>query len=68
VQAWIKALTGDEFHDFAGSVVVHAVGGWIALPAVLLLGARAQPLSQRWRDVGAPAVAAFLSSPWARGF
>jgi ammonium transporter, Amt family len=40
VQAWIKATTGEEFHDFAGSVVVHAVGGWIALPAVLLLGAR----------------------------
>ncbi len=40
IQAWIKALTGEEFHDFAGSVVVHAVGGWIALPAVLLLGAR----------------------------
>ena len=40
VQAWIKGLTGEEFHDFAGSVVVHAVGGWIALPAVLLLGAR----------------------------
>jgi Amt family ammonium transporter len=40
VQAWIKAATGDEFHDFAGSVVVHAMGGWIALPAVLLLGAR----------------------------
>jgi Amt family ammonium transporter len=41
VQAWIKATTGHEFHDFAGSVVVHAVGGWLALPAVLLLGARA---------------------------
>ena len=41
VQAWIKALTGEEFHDFAGSVVVHAVGGWLALPAVILLGARA---------------------------
>jgi Amt family ammonium transporter len=40
IQAWIKALTGEEFHDFAGSVVVHAVGGWIALPAVILLGAR----------------------------
>ena len=33
-----QALTGEVFHDFAGSVVVHAVGGWIALPAVLLLG------------------------------
>ena len=41
VQAWIKTATGEEFHDFAGSVVVHAVGGWLALPAVLLLGARA---------------------------
>ena len=40
VQAWIKSVTGDEFHDFAGSVVVHAMGGWIALPAVVLLGAR----------------------------
>ena len=41
IQGWIKALTGEEFHDFAGSIVVHAVGGWIALPAVILLGARA---------------------------
>ena len=40
IQAWIKGLTGEELHDFAGSIVVHAVGGWIALPAVLLLGAR----------------------------
>jgi Amt family ammonium transporter len=49
VQAWLKVVTGDEFHDFAGSVVVHAVGGWIALPAVLLLGAR----SNRYRKDGA---------------
>jgi len=48
VQAWLKGLTGAEFHDFAGSVVVHAVGGWIALPAVLLLGAR----SNRYRKDG----------------
>ena len=41
VQAWIKLATGEEFHDFAGSIVVHAVGGWLALPAVILLGARA---------------------------
>ena len=40
IQTWIKDLTGDEFHDFAGSIVVHAVGGWLALPAILLLGAR----------------------------
>jgi len=49
VQAWIKAVTGDEFHDFAGSVVVHAVGGWVALGAVILLGAR----SNRYRKDGA---------------
>jgi len=40
VQAWLEAAAGAKFHDFAGSVVVHAVGGWIALAAVLLLGAR----------------------------
>jgi Amt family ammonium transporter len=48
VQAWIKNLTGAEFHDFAGSVVVHAVGGWLALTAVVLLGAR----SNRYRKDG----------------
>ena len=41
VQPWLEATTGAEFHDFAGSVVVHAVGGWIALMAVILLGPRA---------------------------
>ena len=40
IQGWIQATTGAPFHDFAGSVVVHAVGGWIALAAVLLLGPR----------------------------
>jgi len=40
VQDWLAHAFGAGFHDFAGSVVVHAVGGWIALPAVLLLGAR----------------------------
>ncbi|NOY63650.1 MAG: ammonium transporter [Gammaproteobacteria bacterium] len=39
-QAWLEAQFGAQFHDFAGSIVVHAVGGWIALAAVLLLGAR----------------------------
>ena len=49
IQAWIKDTTGAEFHDFAGSVVVHAVGGWIGLVAVLLLGPRAN----RYRKDGA---------------
>ena len=40
IQDWLKASFGVEFHDFAGSVVVHAMGGWIALSAVMLLGAR----------------------------
>ena len=40
IQAWIGETFGAEFHDFAGSIVVHAMGGWIALAAVLLLGAR----------------------------
>ena len=40
MQAWLEAQFGAGFHDFAGSVVVHAMGGWIALGAVLLLGAR----------------------------
>ncbi len=49
LQGWIKGLTGFEFHDFAGSVVVHAMGGWIGLVAVLLLGAR----RNRYRKDGA---------------
>jgi Amt family ammonium transporter len=40
IQAALNTMFGAEFHDFAGSVVVHAFGGWAALPAVLLLGAR----------------------------
>ncbi|WP_120511566.1 ammonium transporter [Photobacterium salinisoli] len=40
LQAWFESQFGAVFHDFAGSVVVHAVGGWIALVAVMLLGMR----------------------------
>lgn len=39
-QTLMGATFGAKFHDFAGSVVVHAMGGWIALAAVILLGAR----------------------------
>lgn len=46
VQGWLEASFGAPFHDFAGSVVVHAVGGWLALGAVLMLGAR----RGRYRD------------------
>ena len=40
IQSKIADIAGAEFHDFAGSIVVHAMGGWIALGAVVMLGAR----------------------------
>lgn len=40
VQDWMEASFGAQFHDFAGSVVVHGVGGWLALVAVIMLGIR----------------------------
>ncbi len=40
LQAWFTGTFGAPFHDFAGSVVVHSIGGWLALTAVLLLGPR----------------------------
>jgi ammonium transporter, Amt family len=46
LQAWLLAAFGASFHDFAGSVVVHAMGGWLALAAVLLLG----PRNGRYRE------------------
>lgn len=46
LQEWLKASFGASFHDFAGSVVVHAVGGWLAFGAVVLLGRR----DGRYRD------------------
>jgi Amt family ammonium transporter len=39
-QAWLENSFGAGFHDFAGSIVVHGVGGWIALAAILVIGAR----------------------------
>jgi ammonium transporter, Amt family len=52
-QNWLSTIAGAPFHDYAGSVVVHSIGGWIALPAVILLGQRIG----RWvdgRSVGIP--------------
>ena len=54
VQAWLKGAFGAEFHDFAGSVVVHAVGGWVALAAVILLGARIGRYTKDGRLVAFP--------------
>ena len=36
-QGWLEAL---GFHDFAGSTVVHSVGGWVALAGAIMLGPR----------------------------
>ncbi len=46
VQDWLSERFGHPFHDFAGSVVVHGMGGWLALSAILLLG----PRDGRYRD------------------
>lgn len=54
VQAWFKATFGEEFKDFAGSVVVHAVGGWMGLIAVLFLGRRLGRYSKDGRMTAHP--------------
>jgi ammonium transporter, Amt family len=46
LQNWLTEKFGSPFHDYAGSVVVHSVGGWIALPAIIFLGQRIG----RWVD------------------
>jgi len=46
LQNLLLLKTGAKFHDYAGSVVVHSMGGWIALPAVIILGQRIG----RWTD------------------
>ena len=45
-QGWLEANFGASFHDFAGSVVVHAMGGFLALGAVLTLGPRLERYSK----------------------
>ena len=57
---FFKAKLGAEFHDFAGSIVVHAVGGWLALAAVYLLGVRIGRYDSKGRAVGIPP----SSIPW----
>ncbi len=54
VQALIESSFGAKFHDFAGSVVVHTMGGWIALGAVLLLGVRNGRYAKDGRVIAMP--------------
>ncbi len=53
-QGWIEGMFGVGFHDFAGSIVVHAVGGWIALGAVVMLGARQGRYRKNGQLIGIP--------------
>jgi len=47
--SWLAGITGGiPFHDYAGSVVVHSMGGWIALAGVIVLG----PRLGRWDSEG----------------
>jgi ammonium transporter, Amt family len=60
IQGWLEAVFGAKFHDFAGSIVVHAVGGWMALGAVLLLGPRTGRFDSTGRAIAIPP----SSIPW----
>jgi Amt family ammonium transporter len=55
-----KGIFGADFKDFAGSIVVHAFGGWAALAAVLRLGPRIGRYAKDGRSMGIPP----SSIPW----
>ena len=60
LQTWFETSFGAPFRDFAGSIVVHAVGGWVALGAILALGARQGRYTPEGKPVGIPP----SSIPW----
>ena len=60
LQDWFKATFGANFHDFAGSVVVHSFGGWVALAAVYMLGARNGHYNKNGKVIAIPP----SSIPW----
>ncbi|ABG39166.1 ammonium transporter [Paraglaciecola sp. T6c] len=61
VQDWIEQTTGAQFHDFAGSVVVHGIGGWLALVAVFFLGLRNGRVKDKKLIAFAPSNIPFLA-------
>jgi ammonium transporter, Amt family len=60
MQEMLKNTFGFAFHDFAGSIVVHAVGGWLALGAVITLGPRLGRYSKTGKSFATPP----SSIPW----
>jgi Amt family ammonium transporter len=60
-QGWIEQTAGASFHDFAGSIVVHGVGGWLALAAVLTLGSRLGRIKEGQTVAFAPSSIPFLA-------
>jgi len=61
LQSWLEETTGAAFHDFAGSVVVHGVGGWLALVGVYFLGLRRGRLKESKLIAFAPSNIPFLA-------
>lgn len=53
-QDWMESSFGAAFHDFAGSIVVHGVGGWLAFGAVIMLGARMGRYKKDGTVIGIP--------------
>jgi Amt family ammonium transporter len=60
VQQLLSSSFGAEFHDFSGSILVHAMGGWLALAAVMLLG----PREGRFDKLGKPRAMMRSSLPY----
>jgi Amt family ammonium transporter len=60
-QAWLEQTTGASFHDFAGSVVVHGMGGWLALVGVYFLGLRRGRIKDNKLIAFAPSNIPFLA-------
>jgi len=52
---WLWTLPyGDGFRDFAGSTVVHSVGGWLALVGAIILGPRLGRFAKDGKPIAIP--------------